>query len=594
MTLDTVFEGATVFDGTGAAPYTADVGVRDGLIQEIGTVRAAAAQRIDARGAWLTPGFVDLHTHYDGQASWDPTFSPSIHHGVTTVLFGNCGVGFAPLGSGSRERAVDNLISLMEGVEDIPGAVLAQGVSFDWQSFPEYLDALERRPHSLDFLVQVPHDPLRMAVMGERALERQPATPEDVAAMRQLLREALEAGAAGFSTGRTDNHRTTRGLPTPAAEADAAELRGLASAFEGLGFGVVQLVSDFNLLEGPSGFDAEFDLVETLARHSQRPLSMTWMQREPGAEQWRAIRARTEAAVAEGLPLWLQTSSRGIGVILGLDTSFHPLMGFPSYLEVAHLPLAARAAALRDPARKARILGERSGRLAGDGSAIPPIVDLMLARIELISGRMFPLTSVRADGNIGVDYEPSVAQSLLAMARRRGCSALEAIYDYLAEGGGEQLIHFPIFNYIDGSLEAVREMLQHPRALYGLSDAGAHVGTICDASSTTFLLSHWSRDRQHGQLETARLIEMLTQRNARHLGLTDRGRIACGLRADLNLIDPARLAPGVPQLVNDLPSGGKRLLQTASGYLGTWVRGVPVIRGGEITPHRPGTLVRAH
>ncbi|MFM8516415.1 MAG: N-acyl-D-amino-acid deacylase family protein [Nevskiaceae bacterium] len=594
MTLDTVFEGATVFDGTGAAPYTADVGVRDGLIQEIGTVRAAAAQRIDARGAWLTPGFVDLHTHYDGQASWDPTFSPSIHHGVTTVLFGNCGVGFAPLGSGSRERAVDNLISLMEGVEDIPGAVLAQGVSFDWQSFPEYLDALERRPHSLDFLVQVPHDPLRMAVMGERALERQPATPEDVAAMRQLLREALEAGAAGFSTGRTDNHRTTRGLPTPAAEADAAELRGLASAFEGLGFGVVQLVSDFNLLEGPSGFDAEFDLVETLARHSQRPLSMTWMQREPGAEQWRAIRARTEAAVAQGLPLWLQTSSRGIGVILGLDTSFHPLMGFPGYLEVAHLPLAARAAALRDPARKARILGERSGRLAGDGSAIPPIVDLMLARIELISGRMFPLTSIRADGSISVDYEPSVAQSLLAMARRRGCSALEAIYDYLAEGGGEQLIHFPIFNYIDGSLEAVREMLQHPRALYGLSDAGAHVGTICDASSTTFLLSHWSRDRQHGQLETARLIEMLTQRNARHLGLTDRGRIACGLRADLNLIDPARLAPGVPQLVNDLPSGGKRLLQTASGYLGTWVRGVPVIRGGEITSHRPGTLVRAH
>ena len=594
MTLDTVFEGATVFDGTGAAPYTADVGVREGLIHEIGTVRTAATERIDARGAWLTPGFVDLHTHYDGQASWDQTFSPSIHHGVTTVLFGNCGVGFAPLGGGPRERAIDNLISLMEGVEDIPGAVLAEGVSFDWQSFPEYLDALERRPHSLDFLVQVPHDPLRMAVMGERALERQPATAEDVQAMRVVLREALEAGAAGFSTGRTDNHRTTRGLPTPAAEANAAELIGLASTFEGLSHGVVQLVSDFNLLEGPEGFSAEFDLVETLARHSGRPLSMTWMQRDPGAEQWRAIRARTEAAVAQGLPLWLQTSSRGIGVILGLDTSFHPLMGFPGYLEVAALPLAARAAALRDPARKARILGERSGRLAGDGSAIPPIVDLMLARIELIAGRMFPLTSTRADGSLAVDYEPSVAQSLLAVARRRGCSALEAIYDHLASGSGDQLIHFPIFNYNDGSLDVVREMLQHPRALYGLSDAGAHVGTICDASSTTFLLNHWCRDRRHGSLEAAQLIEMLTHRNARHLGLTDRGHIACGLRADLNLIDPARLAPGVPQLVNDLPSGGKRLLQTSSGYLGTWVRGLPVIRHGEITAHRPGALVRAH
>ena len=510
------------------------------------------------------------------------------------MLFGNCGVGFAPLGGGPRERAIDNLISLMEGVEDIPGAVLAEGVSFDWQSFPEYLDALERRPHSLDFLVQVPHDPLRMAVMGERALERQPATAEDVQAMRVVLREALEAGAAGFSTGRTDNHRTTRGLPTPAAEANAAELIGLASAFEGLSHGVVQLVSDFNLLEGPEGFSAEFDLVETLARHSGRPLSMTWMQRDPGAEQWRAIRARTEAAVAQGLPLWLQTSSRGIGVILGLDTSFHPLMGFPGYLEVAALPLAARAAALRDPARKARILGERSGRLAGDGSAIPPIVDLMLARIELIAGRMFPLTTARADGSLAVDYEPSVAQSLLAVARRRGCSALEAIYDHLASGSGDQLIHFPIFNYNDGSLDVVREMLQHPRALYGLSDAGAHVGTICDASSTTFLLNHWCRDRRHGSLEAAQLIEMLTHRNARHLGLTDRGRIACGLRADLNLIDPARLAPGVPQLVNDLPSGGKRLLQTSSGYLGTWVRGLPVIRHGEITAHRPGALVRAH
>ena len=590
--LDLLIEGATVIDGTGGERQTADVGVVDGRITEVGRITSAARERIAAQGAWLTPGFVDLHTHYDGQASWDETFSPSIHHGVTTLVFGNCGVGFAPLAMGDKQRAIDGLISLMEGVEDIPGVALAEGVSFDWQSFPQYMDALERMPHSLDFLVQVPHDPLRMAVMGDRALAQQSATEADVAQMRALLREALEAGAAGFSTGRTDNHRTTAGLATPASEAAAAELAGIARAFHGLDHGVVQVVSDFNLLQGPAGFDAEFDLVELLAKESGKPLSMTWLQRDPGGEQWRSIQARTEAAVARGLPLWLQASPRGIGVILGLDTTFHPLMGFPAYIEVAHLPLAERAAALRDPARKARILGGQSGRLAGDGSAIPPIVDLMLARIEMIAGRMFPLVLETDGGGSRVDYEPPVTRSLLAAARRRGCSALEAIYDFLAAGDGSQLIHFPIFNYNDGSLEAVREMLAHPRALYGLSDSGAHVGTICDASSSTFMLSHWARDRAEGRIAPERLIEMLTRRNARHIGLYDRGVIARGMRADFNLIDPARIAPAVPQLVRDLPAGGKRLLQGSQGYLGTWVAGAAVIRDGEITRERPGHLVR--
>ncbi len=582
---DTVFEGATIVDGTGRAPYTADVGIREGLIVEIGRISAAARERIAAHGAWLTPGFVDLHTHFDGQASWDETFSPSIHHGVTTVVMGNCGVGFAPLRPGDRRRAVHGLVSLMEGVEDIPGVALTEGVRFDWESFPEYMNSLERMPHSLDFLLQVPHDPLRMAVMGDRALAHETATPADIAAMQASLREALEAGAAGFSTGRSDNHRTAEGRETPASEADAAELSGIVAAFRGLDRGVVQLVSDFDVLRGADRFDAEFDLAELIARASGRPLSMTWLQRDPGGEQWQRIRARAEAAAARGLPLRLQTASRAIGVILGLDTTFHPFMGFPGYVEIAALPRAERAARLRDPARKARILSERSGRLSGDGTAIPPLVDLMLANIERISARMFPL-------GIEPDYEPMLAESFFARARARGCTALEALYDFLAADDGGNLVHFPIFNYNGGSLDVVGEMLAHPLALFGLSDAGAHVGTICDASATTFLLSHWCRDRTADRLPIERGVEMLTRRNARHLGLHDRGMIDVGLRADLNLIDLAQLSPGRVELVNDFPANGKRLLQKARGYLGTWVAGVAVARDGVVTAARPGKLVR--
>lgn len=587
--LDWVIEGATIVDGTGAAPFTADVGVQDGLITEVGRIGTAARERIDGRGAWLTPGFVDIHTHYDGQATWDETFSPSIHHGVTTLLMGNCGVGFAPSVPGREAE----LIALMEGVEDIPGAALAEGVRFNWRSFGDYLDVLQAMPHSLDFLALVPHDPLRMAVMGERALAQEAATSADIAAMQGLLRAALLAGAAGFSTGRTDNHRTARGQETPASEASAAELQGLGAAFRGLGHGVVQMVSDFDLLRGPEHFDAEFDLVEGLAQASGRPLSLSWMQRDPGGDQWQAMQARVEAAVAAGLPLYLQAASRGIGVINGLDASFHPFMGFPGYKAVAHLPLPQRAAALREPACKARILGERSERVSGDGTPVPPLVDILLARIELISGRMFPLAT---GADLMPDYEPSVASSFLAHARQRGCTALEALYDHFAEGDGGNLVYFPIFNYNGGNLEVVRQMLDHPRALFGLSDAGAHVGTVCDASATTFMLTHWVRDRPDrfagGRLPLERAVHLLSGRNAAYLGLADRGRIAPGLRADLNLIDPARLAVGTPHLVRDMPAGGKRFLQKAQGYVATWVAGRCVQRQGAITDQRPGQLVR--
>ena len=583
---DLVIEGATVVDGTGAPARAADVAVRDGLIVEVGRITGAARERISAPGAWLTPGFIDLHTHYDGQATWDETFSPSIHHGVTTLVMGNCGVGFAPLKPGPKATAVADLIALMEGVEDIPGVSLAEGVRFDWQTFPQYMDALERMPHSLDFLVQVPHDPVRMAVMGERALAQQAATAEDIQAMRAVVREALQAGAVGFSTGRTDNHRTARGQETPASEASMEELTGVARAFEGLGHGVLQVVSDFDLMRGPDRFDAEFDLVEAMARTSGRPLSMTWLQRDPGGEQWKAIRSRVDRAVAQGLSLQLQSAVRAIGVIIGLDASFHPFMGFPGYKEVAHLPLAERAAALRDPARKQRILAEKSERLSGDGTPIPPLVDLLLARIELIAGRMFPMADLPA-------YEQPVTASVAARARIRGTTALEELYDHFSQGDGTQLVYFPLFNYNEGSLDTVREMLEHPQALVGLGDAGAHVGTVCDASATTFMLTHWVRDRPQGRLALERAVHLLSARNAQYLGLHDRGVIAPGLRADLNLIDPARLSVGTPHIVRDLPAGGRRFLQKAEGYLGTWVGGVGVQRDGAITAARPGRLVRA-
>ena len=579
--LDWLLKNGTVVDGTGALPFVADVAVRDGKIVAVGSIAQPAKQTIDVTGLWITPGFIDIHTHYDGQATWDDCFTPSIYHGVTTLVMGNCGVGFAPVRPGHE----DDLIKLMEGVEDIPGAALHEGIRWNWETFPQYMDALAATPRSLDYLVQVPHDPLRMYVMGERALAHTAATPAEIDAMAVLLRQALEAGALGLSTGRSDNHRTSEGKDTPAANASAKELTGLARALKGLNHGVIQVVSDYNLMQGPGEFDAEFDLVETMAHASGKPVSLTWLQRDPGGEQYLHIQARVDAAVAQGLPLYLQTAARGIGVLIGLEASFHPFMGFASYKAVAHLPLAQRAAALREPERKARLLQEKSERLAGDGSAIPPLVDLLLAKIELISGRMFALEDT-------LNYEPSVMQSFLVRAKQLGISALEAIYDHLCAGSGDGLIYFPIFNYNEGSLDTVRRMLDHPRALSSLSDAGAHVGTVCDASFTTFMLTHWVRDRGRDALPLERAVEMLTQRNARYLGLTDRGVIAPGMRADLNAIDPAQLSVGLPKLEHDLPAGGKRFVQKAKGYVATWVAGEQVQANGVISDARPGKLVR--
>jgi N-acyl-D-aspartate/D-glutamate deacylase len=597
---DLKITGGTLVDGNGTAPYAGDIAIADGRIVAVGTAGGLARRTIDAAGAHVMPGFVDIHTHYDGQVTWDEELTPSSLHGVTTCVMGSCGVGFAPVRPG-REAA---LVELMEGVEDIPGAVLAEGIPWGWESFADYMDAIARMPHAIDFLVQVPHDPLRMYVMGERAVASELATDDDVAQMRTLLRAALEAGAAGFSTGRSDNHRTARGASTPASEVDGRELAGIAAAFRGLGHGVVQAVSDFDMMQGPERFDAEFDLLEQLAAATGgRPLSISTMQRDHEPGQWRRIFARAEQAAAKGVDIRCQVGARGIGVLLGLEATFHPFMGFPSYKAIAALPLAERVARMRNPELRARMLAETSEKVAGDGTPIPPLADILLAKLPMVAMRMFPLGERPS-------YEPSMMDSLAGRASRTNRPVLEVVYDALLEEDGHALLYFPIYNYTGGNLDAVREMLTHPRALMGLSDAGAHVGTVCDASMPTFLLSHWARDRKvrrAGPRSTAgggaevdaarglpleRVVQMQARDTARFIGLGDRGTLEVGMRADVNIVELAALSLQRPVMRRDLPAGGKRLLQGADGYVATFVAGQQIAAAGALNGARPGHLVR--
>lgn len=581
ITYDLKITGGTIVDGTGQPRFVGDVGIQAGRIVAVGDAPGDATETIDAAGALVTPGFVDLHTHYDGQISWDPDLMPSSVHGVTTAILGSCGVGFAPVHAADREK----LIQLMEGVEDIPGSALAEGLTWDWETFPEYMDAMDRKPHAIDFGLQVTHDPLRVYVMRERAVHDQPATAEDIAQMREVLREAMQAGAVGFSTGRSDNHRSATGAHTPAAEARSEELAGLASVLGEVGHGVVQAVSDFDMPEGDARFHSEFDVLEAMAQAARRPLSISLMQRDPSPNQWRWIIQRAEQANANGTPIRLQVGARAIGVLLGLNTTFQPFMGFPSYKAISHLPLVERVQHMRDPAFKARMLGEKSERVAGDGSSIPPMVDVLLAQIEQLGMRMFTLGEQP-------DYEPAFKDSIGARARARGETVLGGLYDaLLAQDDGSALIYFPLYNYIEGNLNNVHTMLSHPLALPGLSDGGAHVGTVCDASFPTYMLTHWARDRAQG-LPLERVVQMMTRDTARFVGLNDRGTIAVGQKADLNIIDHAALRLTPPTLVADLPAGGRRLLQFAEGYRATLVSGEIIARDGQLTGARPGRLVR--
>ncbi len=564
---DLVIRGGTVVDGTGGPARTADVAIRDGTITEVGRVAGTATRTIDADGLVVTPGFVDIHTHYDGQATWGDRLSPSSWHGVTTVVTGNCGVGFAPV----RPADHDRLIELMEGVEDIPGAVLHEGLSWNWGSFPEFLAALDGRRYDADLAVQVPHGALRLHVMGERGAAREPATPDDIAAMAEIAARAVAVGALGFTTSRTLNHRTSRGEPTPTLTAEADELVGIARAIGGTGRGVLQAVSDF------IDVDAEFGLFRRMAEESGRPLSFSLVQVQ--GDTWRRQLELLDAANADGVAMRAQVAPRAVGLLLGLQCTLHPFLTNPVVRTIADRPLAERVAAMAEPAFRERALAaERDRRAERDRQGGP-------GRLIHALDRMYELGDPP-------DYEPDPATSIASRAERTGRDPLDLAYDLLLADGGRAFLYLPLFNYADGNLDATGDMLSHPHTVVGLGDGGAHVGTICDASFPTTLLAHWSRDRGRGRLDLPFLVHRQTQATARAVGLLDRGVLAPGHRADVNVLDMEALRARRPEMRHDLPAGGKRLVQAADGYVATLVAGQLTYEHGEAAGPLPGRLVR--
>lgn len=562
MKHDLVIRGGQVLDGTGTPGFEADVAVQDGQIVQVGTVTGSGREEIDARGLLVTPGFVDIHTHYDGQAVWDSHLAPSAIHGVTTALMGNCGVGFAPCRAEDR----DTLIALMEGVEDIPGPVLHEGLNWSWESFPEYLDALERKARDIDIGALLPHGALRVHVMGERALSLENATQVEIGAMRALTAEAAAAGAFGASTSRTISHKTLAGDPTPTLKAQEEELIGLAAGLTEGGGGLLEMVSDWNTPDPAT----EFAMVRRVAAASGRPVVFSLTARHDRTEDWKALLALSDEAAANGLDIRPVFPPRPIGILLGLVGSQNPFSGCPSYKEVAHLPPAERAAALRDPERRAKILSE--DRVAG--SNFPLITRLHWAR-------MFPFGAPP-------DYAPPREKSLEAQAARAGQKPEDFTYDYLTEGDGTNFLFAPLTNFADYTLDASAECLRHRNAIIGLSDGGAHVGFISDGSFPTFVLQHWSRNG----FRMEELVRRQTSDTARAMGLRDRGVVAPGLLADLNIIAPDELGLEAPRMLHDPPAGGKRLMQAARGYRATIKRGVVTYRDGVATGALPGKLLR--
>jgi N-acyl-D-aspartate/D-glutamate deacylase len=574
---DLVIRNGTVVDGTGSARRRADVAVDGDTIVEVaeqpGEI-SAGRRELDADGLVVTPGWVDIHTHYDGQVTWDPDLAPSSVNGVTSILLGNCGVGFAPVTPDRHQF----LIELLEGVEDIPGAALAEGMSWGWETFPEYLDTLDSMHWTIDVGAQVPHAALRTYVMGDRgAIVDGQATPEEIARMSQLCEEALRAGALGFTTSRTYVHRTSRGQQIGTLRASADEVLGIAAALRRVGRGVVQLISDAYQSTDDELVAHEIELLGRIATEVGRPLSFTVQQNDDAPDRFRELLAAIAGWNAAGADVKAQVGVRPIGVLIGLQATANPFMFCPSYRPLHPLTHEQRLARLRDPDVRRTLIDEHAA------STPTGFVGILHSGYD----RMYPLADPP-------DYEPSPADSVAGRAAAAGVAPDELLYDLLLDDGGTRLLYIPLMNYARGSLDDVREMLTSPNALFGLSDAGAHCNSICDGSFPTTAVTHWTRDRSRGaQLPLEYVVHHQTQRTANHVGWTDRGVVAAGMLADLNLIDLDQLTLRPPRLVADLPAGGTRLLQAAEGYVATIKRGRTVAEHGELTGTHPGRLQRA-
>jgi N-acyl-D-aspartate/D-glutamate deacylase len=555
---DVVIRSGTLIDGTGADRRTGDLAIDGGVITAVGAVDGRGREEIDADGAIVTPGFVDIHSHYDGQAVWDQRLAPSSWHGVTTVVMSNCGVGFAPVRAADHDR----LIELMEGVEDIPGTALHEGITWGWESFGDYLDALDGRRFDIDLAAQVPHGAVRLYVMGDRGARGEPATADDIAGMADVVREAVEAGALGFTTSRTRNHRSSRGEPTPSLRAERGELVGIAEALGALGRGVLQVVSDFG------DFDDEFGTVRAMAESSGRPVSISVAQSPAAPDQWRRLLDAIDHANRDGLVMTGQVAPRPVGILLGLELTLNPFLGCEAYRDIAALPLADRVRALRDSEIRERVTA------VADGGGFLDAFD-----------RMFLLGDPP-------DYEPGPDASIAAHAARAGRPPAEVALDLLLADDGHGLLYLPFLNYADGNLDPTHDMLANDHTVPGLADGGAHVGTICDGSFPTTLLTLWGRDRPRGRFALEYLVQRHCRDTARTVGIHDRGVLAPGYRADVNVIDFDRLRLAPPEVRYDLPAGGRRLLQRAEGYLHTFVAGRETYRAGEATEALPGRLVR--
>ncbi|HTU37060.1 MAG TPA: amidohydrolase family protein [Acidimicrobiales bacterium] len=569
---DLIIKGGTVVDGTGADARTADIAVDSGRITDVGQVEGGATQVIDADGLLVTPGWVDVHTHYDGQATWDSELAPSSWHGVTTLVMGNCGVGFAP----ALPDRHDWLIGLMEGVEDIPGTALAEGIEWEWETFPQYLDALEKRRWTVDVGTQVPHGAVRAYVMGDRGARNEAATAEDIDAMRAIVLEALQAGALGFSTSRTIGHRAIDGEVVPGTYAAEDELFGIGSALGEARTGVFELAPLGAAGEEPEGVMGEVDWMRRLSAAIDRPVSFALLQVDAAPDLWRTQLDESLEACAEGAQLFPQVAGRPTGLLTGHHATYCLFADIPAYRELRarHLSPAEFSEALADPeVRRAIVSWTPSSPGEADSMA-----------------RAYARTFVLGDPP---DYEPGPERSLAGLAAARGVTPLEVAYDEMAKDGGTGLLYLPILNYATGDLDHVHQMLLHPQGLLGLSDGGAHTGTICDGSMPTFMLTHWTRDRTRGDtLPLEYVVRKQTRDTARLYGMSDRGTIEPGALADFNLIDYDGLSLGAPFVRTDLPAGGRRLLQEATGYVATIKQGTLTFDHGEPTGELPGRLLR--